>query len=314
MYRFTASTEPRGGVLDIALPDPAEWNPLPFSKPGTNFGAALFGDPAAGPFAAMYSNAPREDPTPLTPGHGHGSDSWRIALLGTMRVGAQRYTPGAFRFQEGGMLYGADDSPWGPEGGYSIVMMGDRRGAGAIPANPKDAEVFKAGNAAFTKWLSISYGNRTVEQGVAATLGAPRFGRVDGSFEEEWPEIVPGVQFAAGLVGHKDIGPIVILTKAEPGKTVFPGLAIDSDVMHVVVRALGTQGQSALERFTVRLLAEQVAAEPIVAGDDGLWLATVIGDRRAWLAATGAGGSEALLADMRDRIAPLFDTVGYTAN
>lgn len=307
MIRFTSPAPVERGILDVHLGNPSDWFAPPYAKSDTHLGAILLGDEEVGPFAAVYSNPPRTEPTPMTPGHGHGSDSWRICLQGTMKVGATRYGPGAFRFQQGGLLYGADDSPWGPGGGYSVVMMGDRRGAGAIPANPNHQPGFAASSAKFQKWLGVNYSNQTINQGVATTLGECSNGRRDGNFGQEWPELAPGLQVAAGLVGDRESGPIVVLTNALPGRTAFPALTIASDVMHVIVRGSAVQRNDPLAAYDIRLIGENSPADALTAGPDGLWLASVIADRRGWpSAATDSRGAQ-LLGSMRERIEPLFE-------
>jgi hypothetical protein len=293
MYRVTAETRAVDGTLDLALDRPAGWFDPPYPMGRLKFAAALFGDAEAGPFAALYSDGPRTEPMVTSPGHGHGSDSWRISLQGTLRMGAQRYEAGRFRFQQGRRTYGADDVSWGPDGGYSVVMMADRRGAGARAADPAEQWKFDQNGAGFSAWVGANVtGPFEAPQGLAVTLGPVRAGHVEGSFEQQWPEIVPGIGFVAGLLGDRTAGPMVLLTKAGAGDVALPALEIESDIMHIVARGTARQGDTPLLPFGIRLTDAATRSEPVTAGPDGLWLATVIGDRRAVAAArTGETGS-----------------------
>lgn len=131
-FRTTTDDLPRDGQLRASLLDTSTWYKGTFPSSSSAFAALFFGDGHLGPFAALNASAPSEVPTPTTPGHGHRSDSWRICIEGSMRVGAQKHGPSAFRFQQGGVIYGADDVAWDPKGGQNVVVMCDRRGSTAI--------------------------------------------------------------------------------------------------------------------------------------------------------------------------------------
>lgn len=283
MYRVTAKATANGGAVDLALNDPADWLDPPYPMGQLKMTVALLGDDERGPFAALWCDGARTKPMPVTPGHGHGSDSWRVSIKGSMRMGAQCLDQGRFRFQKGGRPYGADNVSWGGEGGYSVVMMGDRRGGSAFPAREEDRPRFSpVTSRMFNDWLGIdTWGDFQEAQGLATTLGPVRAGFATGSYADEWPHLVSGVEFVAGLLGDPEFGPVVLLTKAAAGETPFPALRLATEVMHVVVRGHGTQGDIALPEFHVRIIEADVTGEPIVAGSDGLWLASIFGNRRA---------------------------------
>jgi hypothetical protein len=201
-----------------------------------------------------------------------------------MRMGAQKYGPGSFRFQEGGVVYGADNVSWGPVGGQSVVVMADRRGSTAIPAWPKDAERFQKAGKMLDEWLGapprVEY---PIVPGIATTLGKPRFGRVDGSFAkgDGWRFDSPGVQQEAGLAGDREGGPLILLIRAEAGRTAFPRLTLPTVVLHVVVGGSVHEGNRSLLRAEARLAGENTQAAALTAEGEGVWLASLIGDRRA---------------------------------
>jgi hypothetical protein len=282
MFRATTLGGFDHGLCDMALDRPEGWLPPPFPMGQLQLSAALFGDDEAGPFAAMHYDPPRFSPMPVTPGHGHGSDSWRISIRGTLRMGARRYGEGAFRFQQGGAIYGADDVSWGPGGGCSFIMMADRRGGGTRTAYARDQAQFDETGKIFSAWLGHDVtGPFDAPQAVATTLGPARVGRVEGAFGDPWPQIAEGLRFAAGLAGEPERGPAVLLMQAAAGAVAFPAARLDSDIVHLVLRGAGAQDGDSLTPCQMRMIQAGRDSGAIRAGADGLWLATVIGDRRA---------------------------------
>lgn len=310
-YKLTTGAEPRGGVLDMSMLKPGSWRESPFPRPGRHFGAVFFGDDESGPFAALNAIEPMEEPYAPSPGHGHRSDSWRISIRGALRVGAQSYQPGSFRFQEAGLLYGADDNGWSPEGAQSVVMMADRRGASAIPAEPKNAEIFREAAAAFDRWAGRpERKDYSIVASVATTLGMPRFGRIDGSFAqaESWREHSPGVRMEIGLCGDRASGPVVLLIAAEQGREAMPELRLPTEVMHVVVGGAALSDGRTLAAADVRLVEADAGGPSFSAGPPHLWLASVVGDRRALDQAACADAP--WLAEVRAAVAQLAASLG----
>ncbi len=287
-YRITTDDRPHNGQIDMSLIDTSTWHKGPFTGPGSAFAAVFFGDAQLGPFAALNAVAPRDSPLPTSAGHGHRCDSWRVSIDGTMRMGALKYGPGAFRFQEGGRIYGADDVSWGPHGGQSVVVMADRRGSTAIPAWPKDAERFKKAAKMLDEWLDAPPRvEHPIVPGIATSFGKPRLGHVNGSFAqgEAWRFDSPGVQLEAGLAGDREGGPLILLVRAQEGRTAFPRLRLATEVLHVVVGGSARDGGGRLQRAESRLAGENTDAPALVAEEHGVWLASLIGDRRALAAA-----------------------------
>ena len=305
-YRLTTGAEPQGGVLDMSMLAPGSWRESPFPRPGRHFGAIFFGDEDSGPFAALNAIEPMEEPYSPSPGHGHRSDSWRISIKGALRVGAQSYQPGSFRFQEAGLLYGADDNGWSPDGAQSVVMMADRRGATAIAAEAKNAPLFTDAAAAFDRWAGRpERKDFPIVAGVATTLGTPRFGRIDGSFEKagDWREPSPGLRMEVGLCGDRASGPVVLLIAAEAGREAMPELRLPTEIMHVVIGGGAASGDRGLAPADVRLVEADAAGPAFTAGAPHLWLASVIGDRRALARAQCA--SDRWISDVRAAVAKL---------
>ena len=311
-YLLTTGAEPQGGVLDMSMLQPGNWRESPFPRPGRHFGAVFFGDDDSGPFAALNAIEPMEAPYSPSPGHGHRSDSWRISIKGALRVGAQRYQPGSFRFQEAGLLYGADDNGWSPDGAQSVVMMADRRGATAIAAEAKNAPLFKESAAAFDRWAGRpERKDYPIVPGVATTLGMPRFGRIDGSFEyaEGWREHSIGVHMEVGLCGDRASGPVVLLVAAEQGREAMPELRLPTEIMHVVIGGGGASGGRGLAPADVRLVEADAAGPAFTAGTPHLWLASIVGDRRALARAQCANGR--WLSELRATVAELGAAWGH---
>lgn len=297
MLSLTTGHAPcRSEPVDIALPYPDGWRAAPFPMGGVAFAAIRFGHEAAGPMAALYSDRPRTEPMPSTPGHGHKSDSWRISIEGTLRMGVQRYGPGAFRFQQGWIPYGADDVSWGENGGYSIVMMADGRGSCAIAADPADQPQFDQAAGLFYDWLDMEKAEDYAEPAsVATSLGPARHGRIDGSFEQpgDWVRFGPGWTGLVGLCGHRDVGPVIILSRVGDGGVAFPGITLPTEVMHCVVGGQALVDGRLLDKATVRVVPCAADGGAVTAAGGDLWLASVIGNRAALSAAKVRGGDEA---------------------
>jgi len=283
------------GPLDISMTAAASWPAVP-GMTGIAFQALLMGDEIAGPYLALVAIPPRTEPMPLFPAHGHGTDTWRITLRGEMNMGARKYLPGEFRYQAGNKPYGSDDLAWGPDWGYSIVMMADRRGAPSFPPdrNPEVIRAARARTRPLFDWLGIDMVEDYAHpQGIATTLPrAARAVHVEGSFAETagWPLIVPGVRGAAGLLGHAEVGPLLLHLHAEPGQTVFPAARFSTEVLHIAIAGSARAGDRELREGDLRLIAADRPGDALVAGPQGYRGTIVLGDRRA-LTGVGIGAA-----------------------
>jgi hypothetical protein len=221
---------------------------------------------------------------PRSPAHGHDCDSWRVAIRGRLSMGSRVYGPGEFRFQSGGQPYGADDYAWGDETGYSVVMMSDRRGPTGRPTDPKFIDGMRRTGKAFYEWVDITVPPEYPgAPGVRTTLGpTDRGGAVEGSFADTgaWIEVTDGVRVAAGLVGDHEAGPVVVLVRADPGRTAWPGSTFGTEVLHLVVDGSAMVDGNDLLPADIRVVEAGRAAGPVVSGPAGLSDAIVLGDRR----------------------------------
>jgi hypothetical protein len=273
------------GAFDISMKQAADWPPVP-GMGDFGFQAIIMGDETAGPYLAVVAIPPRMDPLPLFPAHGHGTDTWRITLRGEMNMGARKYLPGEFRYQAGNKPYGSDDLAWGPDWGFSIVMMADRRGAPSFPPDrdPEKIREARARTRPLYDWLGFA----TVEdysgpQGVATTLPrAPRAPHVEGSFAktDTWQEVTPGVRVSAGLLGHATAGPVLLHIHAEPGCVAFPASRFDTEVLHIGSVGSGAIGKRDIGEGDLRLSEAGAAGQTLMAGEAGYCGTVVFGDRR----------------------------------
>lgn len=274
------------GHIDLSFRKPETWGSL--SHPGVTGARSttiMMGDPDAGPLISLAWFPPIEEDMARGWAHGHDSDNWRITLLGESHMGRESYGAGEFRFQNGGQPYGNDDYAGGPEGGYHLVMFGDRRGFPVRPVKQdyraQAAEMAERGAAGLGITILDPY--PAEEQGVQTNLGTPdKAGKVEGTFAEaaSWPELVRGVTIAAGLVGESERGPVILLLQAKAGATARPACTFATEVLHMIVKGSCTIGADALRLGDVRLQEADAPSPAIVAGPDGLSLVLVVGDRR----------------------------------
>lgn len=312
MYKLVGSPASQGS-LDIAMTAAAAWPAVP-GMTGIAFHALLMGDGTAGPYLALVAIPPRTEPMPLFPAHGHGTDTWRITLRGEMNMGARKYLPGEFRYQVGGKAYGSDDLAWGPDWGYSIVMMADRRGTPSFPPdrNPEVIRAARARTQPLFDWMGIEMlEDYDAPHGVATTLkSAPRSFMAEASFHDAsaWNEVTPGVRVAVGMLGERDVGPVLLHLRADAGSVAFPASRFATEVLHIGVAGTLRIGERDLGEGDLRLVDERLPVQEAVAGPAGASATIVFGDRRALtgegIAAAGLpaaweGFLQGALADLR---------------
>lgn len=289
---------------DLSFASPDGWLDLP--HPESTGGVAslmLFGHPSEGPFAVLASTTPTDLEPPRVPAHGHESDTWRISVLGGSPMGNEMYGPGEFRWQAGGRPYGADGYASGPEGGYTFVMFGNRRGFPTQPVKAEFAQQFAERDGALASAFGIDISSFPDDaRGVRTTLGTlDKAGKVNGAHHGAgaWTATAPGLQTSAGVLGHQTVGPLVVQAHAEPGVAVLDALTVDTEVLLMVVAGSCSVGDRSYTRGDLRLQDAGAALPPIVAGDDGLDVCIVVGDRSA------IGDDASLLTQVqRELVAP----------
>jgi hypothetical protein len=288
MPRLRLREEPsmQDGHIDLSFRDPAGWDDLPYPNVADARACVmLLGDADAGPLVVLAWFPPMDDALVRGWAHGHDSDNWRITLLGESHMGPAAYRPGEFRFQNGGKPYGGDDYAAGPDGGYHLVMFGDRRGFPMRPVKAEHADkaARMATRTATALDISVVDPYPVAEQGVRTSLGVPdKAGKVDGSFADAdaWEELVPGVRAACGLIGTSAVGPVLVLLRCEPGTAAVPRAAFGSELLVMVVDGSCAIGHATLEVGDVRIQAADAETAAVVAGAAGLSVVLLIADRR----------------------------------
>jgi hypothetical protein len=258
--------------------------PLGIERP-IDVAGILFGDEVTGP--AMFLVATRSDESlPELPAHGHASDSWRMPLLGSFAMGRTEYAAGDFRFQRGWRTYPSDNFATGPDGGWTVLVFGDRRGTRVRLASA--AQEAPKLEAALAEWTGI-HGDQLdpddscPESTMVTSIGAgAASGHVDGSFAEtaDWGEATDGGRRLAGLVGDEISGPLVVLTQQSADACAAPGGLVGTDVVRIVVRGscmIGDRDYVAGDLHVRRA----GPVDEVVAGSEGLSEVVIFADRRA---------------------------------
>lgn len=258
----------------------------------------LLGHPTVGPALYLSELSPGLEP-PLTDAHGHASDNFRISLLGELPMGRRRYGPGEFRFQRGWQAYPSDGPAQGPNGGWSLVLMADRRGMRTRPVkertNPTRTEQEVAAHFGLEgDFVSDSPLDTAGPSSLATTLGEPDgAGRLEGSYAraQQWSRVTTETRAVISLLGHPEMGPVLVLADTNAHATSLGAAVFDTDVLRVVVRGSATVDGEIMQAGEMTLLPAGSPSCAIVAGPHGLHELVVIGDRRYGLP-RGAGGAE----------------------
>ncbi len=228
---------------------------------------------------------------PTGPAHGHASDTFRISLLGQFTMGREAYGPGRFRLQEGWKAYPNDNNSCGPEGGWELVMMADRRGMRARLAQPDLSGVIEAITQAFCATYEITSGDIFSDDpsdtagpsALASTLGrAEASGKLNGSFDDcaSWLPVNGTTRAAVSLIGDAESGPVVILSVIDALGVVSPRARFGTELFRLVVAGSCEIEGRVYERGDMRVQHAGTWCGPIVAGAEGLQEVLVIGDRR----------------------------------
>lgn len=290
MYRILAPQppDPADGNIDLDFRQPESWR-----QTGDGHGlGVMLGDDLAGPFVYLSSYPPQDEMMPTAFAHAHASDNWRITVRGTTNMGKDAYTDGQFRFQDGGVPYASDNFAWGPDGGFGLIMFADRRGFAINPVKKEIAAKVVPEQEAVGKALGIDMQDPCPgAPAIATTLGPTARGHLIDGFEtaDDWAELVPGVRAVASLLGEPGCGPVVLLLDCDAGTEALPARTIGTEVLVAPVAGDVRVGDQVLEQGDVRIVEADVAAPPMVAGDDGARLVVIVADRRALLDAREAG-------------------------
>lgn len=242
----------------------------------------LMGDDISGPYILFSCLGPMADEMPRGPAHGHDSDTWRISIQGTTNLGKYAYSQGQFRFQDGRVSYPGDNVAWGAQGGFGVLIFGDRRGWAARPVDQEVAGQAEAQQQTFSKKLGISIDHpHPGASTIRSTLGATSLGHLDGGFEtaQNWEEVSRGTRAAVSLLGEPVVGPVLALLNSDPGAKVVPGGSLATEILHVVVEGSCTiDGE--IKNLGDFWLSEAGVQPEMVAGPQGLSHILLIGERQ----------------------------------
>ena len=183
----------------------------------------LMGDEKCGPMVYLVALPPGVNPEE-TQGiaHGHASNTLRMSVLGVQPMGPARYGPGEFRFQQGYVPYGPDGIAAGPDGGWTLLMFADRRGARMRPVKESGRYPEIEFEAVLADWMGYKsdyFGDEGVELPGESRLFTSK-GEIDrgrgfeGSFSEtsDWhlTKSAPGLRVAhrrcQSGAGHRSCG------------------------------------------------------------------------------------------------------------
>jgi hypothetical protein len=280
------------GRVDLSFDDAASWasfGPMAISM-------FTLGDPQSGPLVVLFAIDPM-GPTDLKQAmadswhHKHLSDTFRMPLRGDLIVGRTIYSPGVFRVQEAGKVYGPECA--GPSSAtteeWLVLVFADRRGWRVQAANEHDLEVIAAAEEPVVPvyekaGAEVVYpADSTIVPGVATTLGVPvRAGHADGSFEEteDWAE-VGASRMAAIALGDVHTGPIVLTATTPAGQVATPACTWSTDVARFVTGGSCVVAEARHGIGDIRVLDAGVPQDEVVSGPEGLEEVVLIADRTA---------------------------------
>ncbi|MEZ5376909.1 MAG: hypothetical protein R2733_10395 [Acidimicrobiales bacterium] len=287
--------ESEGAHVDLDFRDTTIWTE--FS--GIPSLSMLFGDEEAGPYVFLSASVPMEEQMPTGFSHAHPSDNWRISVRGTTNMGRDSYGHGEFRFHDGGVPYASDNLAWGPEGGFGLVLMGDRRGFAITPVKAEVTERVEPTQVAAAKAMGIERLDPCPgAPAIRTTAGGTSRAHLNGGFgsEDGWIEAGPGVKAFVGLLGEPERGPVVCLIDAEPGAVAWPARTLDTETLIVPIDGSVEADGVTLEQGSVRLDASGVAESALAAGSGGVRLAAIVGNRQALLAGQPFGADDDAVA------------------
>ena len=311
MFRAFGQQRPATNHVDMTFGDAENW--LSFDRCNYSLGHILIGDDETGPSIYLLRFAPDSI---LLPGqaHAHGSDAFKIAITGEFHAVPEVYKPGDFRLQQGWKTYpGNAGIAYGPEGGWEIVMMADRRGTRLRPAvgsqddyperamESELARKFGIGGDMFSNDPASGAGPSAIASTLKEKL---RRGRISGSFSEsrDWVAVTPTTNITVALIGDKAKGPVIILAETQPGACAMPRSRFGTEALHVIIDGSCDIGGQRYAKGDMRIQNPDSWCEPMQALDDGLKEVIVLGDRRHLSARSDGPGWPAALAEIVTRL------------
>ena len=285
MFRALGDFVGGDGYTNLSFRRPEQWASMPVEAPVRST-AALLGDEATGPVLLLLELPPGVT-LPPAPAHGHASDTWRMPLAGTLPMGPDSYEPGEFRFQAGWKPYASDNLAGGPDGGWTALLFGDRRGLRVRPVQADGPAVSPLDRAA-SDWLRV--GGDLVSDDPAhapgpsclsTTIGdRPGRARINGSFgaTDGWFRFGEA-RVAGAWLGHPVTGPLVLLTAIGAGGRPLASYSFGTEVLRLVVRGSCQIGEAWYRAGDIRV-EHAGSCGPAKAGPDGVDEVVIIADRR----------------------------------
>ena len=285
MFRALGDFIGGDGYTNVSFRQPERWASLPIEAPVRST-AVLLGDEITGPVLLLLELPPGAA-LPAAAAHGHASDTLRLPLAGTLPMGPDSYRPGEFRFQQGWKPYASDNLANGPDGGWTALLFGDRRGMRVRPVH-LDGPLISPLDRAAGEWLRIG-GDLVSDDpddepgpsNLSTTLhDQPARARINGSFDDSagWFRFAHGL-LAAGLMGHAVSGPLVLLARIDPGGRPLGSYVFGTEVLRMVVRGSCKVGDEWYSTGDIRV-EHAGSCGRTVAGDEGVDEIVVIADRR----------------------------------
>lgn len=297
MFRTIGETSHGDGYVNMSFKQAGDW--MAYGEDGESFFFTwiLFGDEEVGPGLVLTYTKPGMV-VPPSFAHSHASDNWRISLLGDLHMGRDTYHPGEFRLQEGWKTYPDDDNSYGPEGGWEIVMMADRRGTRARRAVPlpegedyyeekilrEVAEKYGFAGDVFSDDPSKGAGPSAIASTIGPAEGKRlRMGHLNGSFADShlWAEVSPSTRVAVTLLGDREGGPVLIFAETKAGEVAMPRTRFGTELFRSIVEGSCLIGDQLYEEGDIRIQHANIQCEPVRAHDNGLKEILVLGDRRS---------------------------------
>jgi hypothetical protein len=291
MYKIKGASQATDEYIDVSFRKAQLW---PGQHGGMFLSVLLIGDDTSGPGLALTATAPGAE-SPTGKAHGHASDNFRISLRGSFLMGKEEYGPGAFRFQDGWRTYPSDNNACGPDGGWELTMMADRRGT-----RRREIQGWVAGSAeaeaefALQRYFAETFefdgdlvdADGTVSPGPSAllTTAGPtsNSGKLNGSFADadSWTSVSDSTRALVSVLGDAVQGPVIALAETSPHQVAASASYFDTELMRFVIAgSCGIDGRI-YEAGDIRMQLPSKACGPVSAGPDGLQELLVFGDRR----------------------------------
>lgn len=297
MYRAMGVNKATDEYSDMSFRSQEVWPRLSLFGQSAPLAATLLGDAECGPALFFTATPPGTavDP-PKGSSHSHASDHWRVPVLGETTVGREIFGPGEFFFQRGWIPYPIHNNAQGPDGGWEILLLADRRGCAArLVSNGNTAQdrqmasMMRTAEAVIGAAFGISGDTFSDDpadapgpSAVVTTLGAMTSGRLRGSFQDSaaWPSVSAHSRAVVALMGDSAAGPIVILSITEPGGEAATRCQFETEVFRAVVAGSCKIDGTTYRAGDMRVQRASAWCDQVVAGDDGLCEVVILGDRR----------------------------------